>query len=312
MTVQNVLYRITLVFFISAFIALLAVTPIDTIHQSQTSGQFWDAIIIVVAYVLTVLSAVLLYLIRIWHVRRSLSDIPRRYMVRDDDIAEMSFNRIRSELARCAWIAHEVQKPRGRISHAGLRNPEIAEGVVAPYEEIVVTSNNIIEKKARTLHPSFARQKGMALREYLILLESYKLIDESANLEYFIGLYERARFSGKPMEEQEFNEYMEACFQMIYSIKLPEGVPETAHSRAISENFTRMHSRDNSSTMTGSPVIYPFATRSSVSRYSGVQPYYSMLPASHPMESTPVSPQRTRISRIESNESIADSVIIYS
>ncbi|ANB11540.1 Dlt1p [Sugiyamaella lignohabitans] len=222
-TLQGWLYRISLICFLSIFIALLVATPIDVVHQSGTSGQFWDAIIVLIAYALTVVIAIFLYLVRLIQVRTSLSDIPRRYVMRKDDVSERCASRIRSELARCATIVEETLPQSEDISHPGLRNPDFTEGSMdIPYEEIAAACSTIVELKSKSLHPTFVRPRGMPLREYLILLESYDLLDWSEHTDMFLDLHEKARFSAKPLEEDEFNDYIESTIHLLYSIKVRE------------------------------------------------------------------------------------------
>ncbi|CAN6615764.1 defect at low temperature protein 1 [Trichomonascus vanleenenianus] len=216
-------YKVSLVVFTAIFVGLLVVSPIDTILQSQTSGQFWNVIIIVVAYALTVVIAALLYIVRVVKTRKALSDIPRRSIPHADDISKNSAELISSEIERCKDIVEKTY-PTELISHPGKMNPRIAGSFDAPYEHVVETMVAFIEFKATSVDPSFARRNGMPLRDYLLWLESYGII-YSANgtktIGAFVKIYEQVRFSGGLITEVQFNDFVENCFRVLFSIKSP-------------------------------------------------------------------------------------------
>lgn len=266
--VSTFLYRLTLLFFIVIFCGLLVVTPIDTIFQSQTSGQFWDAIIIVVAYALAVVFIIALCFLRIFYVRKSLSAIPRDYTIRENDIPDRVAKHIHSELMRCRKVLEDTTPGnRGEhIDHPGLRNPTVLEGALdVPYAEVVKTSSAIIQLKARALHPSFGQPYGMAIREYVLLLQSYRLIDSSFDVERFISIYEKARYSGKLLDEKEFNHYMECCFELLYSIK-PPGPGKLGH-----QSYQASPVPPSASSQRLRPVLLPTTSISSYT--SGISPF---------------------------------------
>lgn len=220
---RDLLYKFSWVGVIILFIGFVAVTPIDAINQSKSTGQFWNAIIVAIAFVVTVVAAIILAIFRLLQLRRTLADIPRRYMIHLDDVSAKSAKLIASERTRCADIV-ERAKPQGKISHAGLMNPEVSNGVLdVPYEDVIIASSSRMELRATQLSPLFQRPIGMPFREYLLLLNSYKLIDNPDLLGKFIDMYEKARFSGKPIEEDQFNEYVACCIGVMFSIKAMDG-----------------------------------------------------------------------------------------
>lgn len=278
--VSTFLYRLTLLFFIVIFVALVVVTPIDTIFQSNTSGQFWDAIIIVVAYVLAVVFIIALCFLRIFYVRRALSSIPREYMIRENDVPDRMAKQIQRELARCKQVLIDTtpEKRGEHIDHPGLRNPSVLEGVLdVPYSEVVKTSSAILQLKARALHPSFGQPYGMAIREYVLLLQSYRLIDPEFDVEKFISVYEKARYSGKLLNEKEFNHYMEACFELLYSIKPPgQGRLEQSGFQQPSPGRVRPPILHNASISSYASGVSPFeASRTHSRRHTSSRPSFS-------------------------------------
>lgn len=264
--VVPILYRSSFVILVLVFGGLLVVTPIDTILQSQRSGQFWNVIIIVVAHVLTVLAVAILYTIRLVISRRSLADIPRRYIPRPEDISIESAKIIQSELSRCEDIVQKTL-PMEKISHPGLMNPTLSNGNVnAPYEDVIETVNSFLELKSKTLHSSFGRPIGMPVREYVLLLLSYGAIDSPETVNKFITLYERLRFSGKPIQEKDFNDYMECSFKLLLNIKMPDGADEIRTPSVEQVDPLQVLSRSTSRSGPQShPVIQlinPFTNRS--------------------------------------------------
>lgn len=239
---NNLLYQFSLVFFVIVFIGLVVITPVDTILQSQASGQFWNVIITVVAYCLTVVIAIILYIIRLIKTRRSLADIPRRYIPRPDDISPGSANLIESELSRCERIIKETMPSsiNGNVSHAGFLPPSIAtESFEGPYEEVVDAMVAFFSRKATALHSSFGRPQGMAIREYLLLLQSYAIFEEhdSPLIDEFLQMYEYARFSGNPLHKAQFNNFVETCFKVLFAMKPPPSHPQPLDSPQTSSEF---------------------------------------------------------------------------
>lgn len=227
-------YKFSWVGVIILLVGFIAVTPIDAIRQSESTGQFWNAIIVVIAYIIAVIAAMVQSILRIIQVRRTLADIPKRYMIRLDDISSRSAKLIASERARCMDILDKC-KPRNKISHAGLMNPEISGGMLnVPYEDVIIASTVRLEQRATQLSPFFKRPIGMPLREYLLLLNSYKLIDNTDMLFKFIRMYEKARFSGQPLEEDFFNDFVATCIGILFSIKAMD-----------SNNFSRAQESPN-------------------------------------------------------------------
>lgn len=223
---NNLFYKFSLVFFVIVFIGLVVITPVDTILQSQSSGQFWNVIITVVAYCLTVVIAIVLYILRLIKTRKSLADIPRRYIPRSDDVDQGSSKLIESELSRCERIVDNTKPSavNANISHAGFLPPEfVSDAFDGPYDEVIEAMTAFLSRKAKSLHQSFDRPRGMAIREYLILLQTYGIFDDNDYdlIQEFVRMYEYARFSGRPLHQNQFSAYIEVTFKVLFAMKPP-------------------------------------------------------------------------------------------
>uniref|UniRef100_A0A060SXM0 Defect at low temperature protein 1 n=1 Tax=Blastobotrys adeninivorans TaxID=409370 RepID=A0A060SXM0_BLAAD len=265
-----VLYNITLFILAIILVGLLVVTPVDTILQSQSSGQFWNVIIIVCAYALTAALTVAISLARIWRTRKALNDVPRRYLPRADDLDPQSASLIRSEWERCQRIVQQTHPAaRGaRISHPGLLPPDSTEpgsGADVPYMAIISTMVSFIEQKATAIHDSFARPKGMHMREYISHLQDYGLITapDADNAEKFVAIYEKVRFSGKLIHAADFSNLLQSCFRLLLSMKRPDTtVSSMSYLDTPSDDLVRVlsgsDSQDLARVLTRSELGIPF------------------------------------------------------
>lgn len=221
-----VLYYISLAFLLLCLIAFIVATPVDTVIQSHDTGQFWNAIVILGAYVLTLVIALVIYIARIVSTKRALNSIPHAYFI--GQVASMPsacVAVIQQEQARCADLAKRVEPPKGQVSHAGMMPPTISEGgrlVDTPYADVIAVSSSMIGSKASAFHPSFGRPIGMPLREYLGFLQDYGILPVNSVVTDFLAQYEYARFSGRLLTELEFDQYMEACRKLLVSLQIPE------------------------------------------------------------------------------------------
>jgi hypothetical protein len=220
-----ILYYVSLVFLLLCLIAFVIATPIDTIIQSKNTGQFWNTIIILGAYALTFITAMVIYVLRIVATRRSLNAIPHGYyVVQTGSIPWQCVKMIETELERCKALAEQARPAEGIISHPGMMRPALSKGgrlMDTPYEDVIGVSSSMIEAKAAALHPSFYRPQGMPLREYISFLQTYGMVPTPSIATEFVNLYERARFSGELMSELEFDIYMESCRKLLVSLRLP-------------------------------------------------------------------------------------------
>ncbi|KAK9470379.1 uncharacterized protein V1510DRAFT_423277 [Dipodascopsis tothii] len=220
--VANVLYSGSLFFLIFFTAGFLIVTPADTIHQAAKNNQIYNVIIIAAVYFAVALVAIVLYANRLYDVRLSLSEIPKGYMLSEIDVPKNCDRVINSELTRCGMIKVETQ-PDENVSHPGLPPPKHSnfDFPQVPYLEVILESVKVIEAKVVNLHPSLARQPGMTLRDYLAFLEDRVLLDTEMAAR-FVDEYEHARFSDRPLHEDQFKSILRVFTLLIRSFDLPD------------------------------------------------------------------------------------------
>lgn len=237
-TLQNWMYRVSLLFLLLCFSAVVVAMPIDMIIQSQHTGQYWNAVIIMSSYAITAIVAGILTIVRIIVTRRSLAGIPHQYIPGLADVPIELYRNITSELQRCRNIARNARpiyrNPPVQVSHPGLMPPEVDNrGRLAdtPYIDVVRLASEMVASKAEILHPSFGRAPGMSLRGYVDMLYNLQILGVSrAITDDFVEQYERARFSGKLITEDQFGDFMETCRRVMMSMKFYSGnnIPQLA------------------------------------------------------------------------------------
>lgn len=117
----------------------------------------------------------------------------------------------------------------GKISHPGWSSPSSPDLPNLQYDIVIAELPDLIEAKAVSLAPTehqptsqpdeiplpderivevLQRPLNMGLRDYLAYLDSLALINPSSLGVEFLALYERARFSTKPLHERQFRNLM--------------------------------------------------------------------------------------------------------
>jgi hypothetical protein len=145
--------------------------------------------------------------------------------------------------------------PWGRISHAGWSSPSQLDAHLAPhiqFRTVVMELPNLVEARAVSLAPpdpffTASAQEGTTLpdllvvdllsrsptadmRSYLAQLSGLGLFPPHAGQD-FVQRYEHARFSPRPINEDEFEELMSAFAALLASMnQLPPRVIDMAHS----------------------------------------------------------------------------------
>lgn len=134
-----------------------------------------------------------------------------------------------SAITRSGSRDSEARPPWGIISHPGWSSPASPDLPNLHYDTVIVELPNLIEAKAVSLAPInplsmpqpdgipapderivevLQRPLNMGLRDYVAYLDSLKLINPSTLGAEFLSLYERARFSTKPLDEPDFRTLM--------------------------------------------------------------------------------------------------------
>lgn len=227
-SIHNWLYRTSFLFLMLCFSAVVAAMPIDMIIQSQKTGQFWNAIIIIAAYALLAMIAGIITIFRIISTNRSLAAIPHNYTPGLADVPIELYKNIQSELQRCRDIARKARpifrNPPLRISHDGLMPPSVKQrGRLADttYIEVIKLASETIVNKAQVLHPYLDRSPGMSLLSYVYMLFHHGVIATSEDVvKKFVEQFECARYSGKLVTEAQFAQFMESCHKILVSMRI--------------------------------------------------------------------------------------------
>ncbi|KAG0642065.1 hypothetical protein HOY80DRAFT_952183 [Tuber brumale] len=229
----------TVLFLLLAILVLI--TPADTIVQALIRNVRINNVFIVAGcYVLTALIALIIYVSRIYSVRRLMADIPKFYApVKKVYLRARVHKAVTANLSRSAVIAVQ-SRPReggqgvwGKIKHPGWsdgtgRLPNVQ------YLSVVKELPNLLEIEAlslcapessrgglRTPTPNGSeeitvpdqevvrRQPHMSFRAYLNRLAAVGYVQQDV-ADLFMARYERARFrsQGEGIEEREFMELM--------------------------------------------------------------------------------------------------------
>lgn len=160
-----------------------------------------------------------------------------------------------------------AKPPWGTLQHAGWTAPAHARGETLgnlQFATVIAELPHLIEARAVSLAPpdpnaeagffneneaqvpdllvveTLRRQKTMGLREYLTQLSYLGLINPPSIANDFLVLYEKARFSGRPSTEEEFNHLMAVFAQLL------EGIQDL-HPDIIAEIRAQAGSDDTSS-----------------------------------------------------------------
>ncbi|PWW76548.1 hypothetical protein C7212DRAFT_357684 [Tuber magnatum] len=229
----------TVLFLLLAILVLI--TPADTIVQALIRNVRINNVFIVAGcYVLTALIALIIYISRIYSVRRLMADIPKFYApVKKGHLRAQVHKAVTANLSRSAVIAAQ-SRPRegeegvwGEIMHPGWSGgtgqlPNVQ------YLSVVKELPNLLEMEAlslcapesprgglRTSTPNgpeeitapnqevVKRQPHMSFRAYLNHLAAVGYVRQDV-ADLFMARYERARFrnQGEGIEEKEFMELM--------------------------------------------------------------------------------------------------------
>ncbi|KAI0155701.1 sucrase/ferredoxin domain-containing protein [Pestalotiopsis sp. NC0098] len=180
-------------------------------------------------------------------------DVPRDF---DDSVHEKesrpgpSWQLKRSDTAEEEMgIALPPTKPVwGHIDHPGWGSPESPDLANIQYGAVLAELPNLIEGKAMSLAPAMPdsgeaplldpeavaalqRLGNMTMRTYVGHLVDLEVLEASKDISEFLDVYERARFSTKPIPGDMFRRLMHLFAELLRSAKpLDRGVLETIRS----------------------------------------------------------------------------------
>ncbi|CUS15855.1 unnamed protein product [Tuber aestivum] len=229
----------TVLFLLLAILVLI--TPADTIVQALIRNVRINNVFIVAGcYVLTALIALILYISRIYSVRRLMADIPKSYApVKKGYLRPRVHKAVTANLSRSAVIAVQNRPKEGEEGVWGeIKHPGWSGGTGqlpnVQYLSVVKELPNLLEMEALSLcapesprgglrTPALSgpeeitapdqevvrRQPHVSFRAYLNQLAAVGYVRQDV-ADLFMARYERARFrnQGEGIEEREFMELM--------------------------------------------------------------------------------------------------------
>ncbi|CDK24403.1 unnamed protein product [Kuraishia capsulata CBS 1993] len=245
-TVFNWLYSISLGLFFIVFLGLCSIVPIDVIIKSKTSSHLAvNTLIVLIACGLFAGLCIFIYALRIYVLRVHLQDIPKPYMPTDaNDIPSKCAVYIKEQLIRCEKITarampHELVKHPGLYYHKDYDDVEQIDlfgekenekihrktpsKLVDPaagflpnnlvYENVVRIIGNEIKYNGYLVMDNrewVNVPQKMSFREVMTLMDDGNLErSDPALLEELLSTYERLRFSGQLISEDDFLKFME-------------------------------------------------------------------------------------------------------
>ncbi|CAH6722894.1 putative defect at low temperature protein 1 [[Candida] jaroonii] len=227
------IYSVSLFILVSILMALIAVTPIDVIVQTASASfSGIKLFIVIVVCVLFLIISFTLYFSRIYQHRVAMNDIPNHsmYVPQEHDLPKRIYHHIDEKNQYCK----EVQEMAGpltndiTINYPGMQPPEyiqarnVGSGNLLPpslhYDEVIRSFTDkftILEN----FESSLKTPKHFTFREMVLSIAQDLRINRKAgaeelpNFSLFLSLYEKFKFSGKLIEENEMVDFMVECIK---------------------------------------------------------------------------------------------------
>lgn len=208
------LYTSSFVIIMMILLAMSSVIPIDVIVLSKTNNSHLatNTVIILVICVVFLFFSSILHMFRLFYDKMLLQEIPKPYIpITENDIGFSASESIELEMVKCKKIL-ELAKPTGNISHPGLYHhsefdvnpPEFPDNLI--YENVVKVIGQELKYNG-TLTVSNTRV--LRLDNHYTLRELLHLYRDDPIVENFLDLYEKLRFSGRPITCNEFKEFLQ-------------------------------------------------------------------------------------------------------
>ncbi|KAK4696634.1 hypothetical protein P7C71_g1314, partial [Lecanoromycetidae sp. Uapishka_2] len=198
----------------------------------------------------------------------------------------------------------------GKIEHPGWSSPSSTDLPNLHYEPVILELSNLIEAKAVSLAPSdplyepevnsqeeanpspdpiavelLQRPATMGLRDYISHLSNLGMIDPISLGTDFLSLYERARFSGDPLDETDFRALMAIFAEILRNMKpLDTSVVDDLHAE-----LEDAMSSSRSSSISDKASL---ATNNTVQRTPQPEAWYTPRPDAYTSSSSSVSSSR--------------------
>lgn len=196
-------------------------TELDVLRQSFSSGQFWNAIIVIVCSSILIIWCCVLSLVRRVNVARWMRSIPRYRQISQLDMTPKMMTRIEEKRLECKDL-FKKQLDFSTIEHPGLRNPlnmrDGNSGSDVPYWELADTIPGLLESNVTMAIPKLTIPVGCTVREYVLMAIQEKALEvregDAVVIERFIELYERLRYSSRSMSWEMLTEMMDSLIKV--------------------------------------------------------------------------------------------------
>lgn len=221
--IVQIMSRTLMIFLI---LGAISCTGIDILPQSFSSGQYWNAIIVIIALSIVAVWAFALRVARLIDLRRSLARIPRLTQVGQRDMTRRAWRKVESQRQHCREL-FASQIDFSKVRHPGLQNPLLPSSpkdgawLEGPFWEAIETMPMYLEEILLQAMPGMKRPPGSSLRDYL-LLAAHEGIIKPENVQDLVRLadtYDHARYAGVSVTENEVLELMENLWTVMVSIQ---------------------------------------------------------------------------------------------
>lgn len=206
-------YRTTQTIFVLLFISFSIVIPIDCAEQATSSNNnAINTFIVVGAAVALVIFVISISIARILIFRRALQDIPKAYIpVTTRDMPHKdSREYVIKTMKRAGELTEKFKVPKEPVLHAGMEPNE--SDLFPPnlkYHDVL----KFISDRFRfdgALLTTFTNDKDLSItfRKALVSLSEKENKSEWKHLNHLLQLYDKFRFSGEPIERDEFIKFI--------------------------------------------------------------------------------------------------------
>lgn len=226
------LYRFTFLLFMVFFLLFCAVMPIDAISKASKSANYaLNTFVIVGALVAFGLIATFMATTRIYLIRSSLSDIPKRYVPLDvDDLPHSCISMIEANFERCESIRQRALKAPKVVRHPGLSGPD--SDTVPPllnFDDAVRALGLKLKWDNTNLFiDSFEVPPNLSFREIVAFLEMNRALVNNELCQEYVELYEELRYSGRLITEDKFIRFMELAIDFVKNISQNSNVSQNS------------------------------------------------------------------------------------
>nr|OQO23225.1 hypothetical protein B0A51_10410 [Rachicladosporium sp. CCFEE 5018] len=254
---------------------ILAITPASVLYTAISAAAYQYVFMTGGVYVLTALVAVFIYSSRLYTNRSVIAGVGKAYIpVEEGEVSKSVGKLVREQGERSCVIAWE-SRPRDVVGEVERAEKEglLPDGEAGEWTELP----NLIEAQAVSLAPLvmdeqekpipepaivevLMRHPKMTLREYLTQLSYLGLINPPITSADFLSRYERARFSGKPATELQFEDLMTTFALLLEGMaELPAAIMEEIRLQT-SERFDDQLSIHGTASSDASGSVRHFAT----------------------------------------------------